>query len=387
MPRVSPFDPPPKVLELLENQPISRVTLWNGQESWLVTGYDDVKAVLQSKAFSSDVTKPGYPKVSASLATFTEGLLNHMDPPEHDEYRRMLAPEFMVKRVERLRPEVQQIVDELIDGMIDHGAPVDLVEALAFPVPARVTCAMLGIPFEDQEFFVTCAETFLGGTASAEETKAAAQDLHRYLGELIEAKVKDPTDDVLGYMASVHVASGACSVAALITIAQLILIAGFDTTANMISLGLLTLMQHPEQLQALKDDPSLIPSAAEELLRFLTITHRGRHKAAVEDITIGGQLIRAGEGVICAQDAANRDPSAFANPNDLDVRRDARGHLAFGHGVHQCIGAALARIELQVAYETLLRRLPNLALAVPLEEIEFKHEAAVYGLRAMPVTW
>lgn len=387
MQRVSPFDPPPAVLALLHDQPISRVRLWNGQESWLVTSYDDVKAVLTSKAFSSDVAKPGYPKVSASLATFTEGLLNHMDPPDHDEYRRMLAPEFMVKRMERLRPEVQGIVDGLIDDMIEHGPPTDLVAGLAFPLPARVTCTMLGVPMDDEEFFVRCAETFLGGVASAEDAAAAARDLHAYLGELIDAKAADPTDDVLGYMAGEHVARGAISREALITIAQLLLIAGFDTTANMISLGLLTLMQHPDQLEMLKAEPELIPPAAEELLRFLTITHRGRHKAAIEDVVIGGQLIRAGEGVIAAQDSANRDPAVFSDPDVLDVRREARHHLAFGHGVHQCIGAALARIELQVAYATVLRRMPNLALAVPLAEIAFKHDNAVYGINALPVVW
>jgi cytochrome P450 len=387
MQRVSPFDPPPLVLALLTDHPISRVKLWNGQESWLVTAYDDVKTVLTSKSFSSDVAKPGYPKVSESLAKFTEGLLNHMDPPEHDEYRRMLAPEFMVKRMERLRPEVQGIVNGLIDQMIEGGSPADLVAGLAFPVPARVTCTMLGVPIEDEEFFVACAETFLGGVASAEEAATAARELHEYLGNLIDAKAANPTDDVLGYMASEHLARGAISRQALITIAQLLLIAGFDTTTNMIALGLLTLMQHPDQLELLKAEPELIPAATEELLRFLTITHRGRHKAAIEDVVIGGQLIRAGEGVIAAQDSANRDPAVFRDPNVLDVRREARHHLAFGHGVHQCIGAALARIELQVAYSTVIRRMPDLALAVPVEEITFKHDNAVYGISSLPVVW
>jgi cytochrome P450 len=387
MRRESPFDPPPQIMQFLADRPVAKVRLWNGQEPWLVTRYDDVKQVLQSKAFSSDVRAPGYPKVSASLAAFTEGLLNHMDPPEHDAYRRMLAPEFMVKRIERLRPEVRRMVDDLIDAMVEQGSPADLFAAFAFPLPAQVTCAMLGIPFDDQAFFVRCAETFLGGIASAEETGAAQKDLYEYLRKLIDEKSQNPTDDVLGYMASEHVKSGGLSAEALVTIAMLILIAGFDTTANMITLGLLTLMQHPDQMDVLKREPELIPGAAEELLRFLTVTHRGRHKAALEDITVGGQLIRAGEGVIAAQDSANRDPQVFADPNVLDVRREARNHLAFGHGVHQCLGAALARIELQEAYGSVLRRLPDIRLAVPLDEIDFKHEAAVYGVRSMPVAW
>lgn len=386
--RTSPFDPPATILELLERQPISKVRLWNGLEVFLVTRYEDVKAVLQNRAFSSDVRQPGYPKMSDAFAEFTEGLLNHMDPPEHNVYRRMLAPEFMVKRVERLRDEVQAMVDELLDRMEEHGGPVDLVEALAFPVPATVTCALLGVPYSDKEFFVTCAETFLGGQASVEAASDARRQLRGYLSQLIERKLSDPTDDVLGYMATEYLAKGEVTHEALTTLAELMLIAGFDTTANMIALGLLALFEHLSQLEALKRNPELIPGAVEELLRYLTITHRGRHRVAIEDVEIGGVTIRAGEGVICAQDAANRDPEVFDHPNRLDVTRpDAKAHLAFGHGIHQCLGANLARLELQVVYATILRRMPKIHVAVPLEELHFKHDAMVYGVTALPVAW
>ena len=387
MTRESPFDPPPLIISLQAKKPISRVRLANGQESWLVTGYDNVRAVLTNKAFSADVAKPGYPRVSEALATFTEGLLNHMDGPEHDEYRRMLAPEFMLKRVNRLEPEVQQRVDALLDRMIEKGPPADLVADFAFPLPAQITCALLGVPFSDQAFFVECAESFLGQYVSAEESAAASKRMRDYLDQLISDKVTSPTDDLLGYMASEHVATGQVSRPALVTIAQLLLSAGFDTTANMIALGLLTLLQHPDQIAMLKQDPALVPAAVEELLRFLTITHRGRHRAATEDVEIDGQLIRAGEGVIVAQDAANRDPAAFDDPDRLDITRENRRHVAFGYGVHQCIGASLARLELQVAYTTLLRRLPDIQVAVPLDELAFRHDYAVYGLVSLPVSW
>lgn len=387
MRRDSPLDPPPQMLRLLAEQPISQVKLWNGQTPWLITRYDDVKAVLASRAFSADVRREGYPKVSAALATYTEGLINHLDSPEHDVYRRMLAPEFMVKRVERLRPEVQATVDRLIDAMLVAGPPADLVSSLAFPFPATVTCALMGVPYSEHGYFLSLVEVFLGGTSTAEEAASALGEFREYLGKLVDDKMTSPTDDVLGHMASVHVASGACSREALITIAQLFLIAGFDTTINMIVLGVLTLLQHVDQLAILRSDPSLIPRATDELLRFLTVTHWGRHKIAIEDVEIGGQLIRAGDGVIAAQDTANRDPAVFEDPNVFDVRRDARGHLAFGHGVHQCIGAALARIELEVVYRSILERFPDLHLAEAVRPEDFKPEAAVYGARRLIVAW
>jgi cytochrome P450 len=387
MERESPYDPPPGILRLLREEPVSRVTLWDGHEAWLVTRYDDVRTLLTNPDLSADVRRPGYPKVSAALAHFTEGLLNHMDSPEHDVYRRMLAPDFMVKRVESLRGDVEKLVDDLLDAMQTQGPPVDLVASFAFPIPALVTCSILGVPYERKDFFVQCAEAFLSGTSTAEAAAAAGRELHAYLGELIEAKKTASGTDTLSRMVTEYVASGQLDETVLVTLAELLLIAGFDTTANMIVLGTLTLLRHPDQLEELKADPGLWPGAVEELLRYLTITHRGRHRVATADIEVGGQLIRAGEGIIAAQDAANRDPDTFADPDVLDIHREARHHLAFGHGVHQCIGAAVARVELQVAYARLFARFPGLELAVPHDEIRFKHESSVYGVAELPVRW
>lgn len=387
MERESPYDPPPRILRLLRDEPVSRVTLWDGHEAWLVTRYDDVRTLLTNPDLSADVRRPGYPKVSAALAHFTEGLLNHMDSPEHDRYRRMLAPDFMVKRVEALRGDVEKLVDDLLDAMQTQGPPVDLVASFAFPIPALVTCSILGVPYDRKDFFVRCAEAFLSGTSTAEAAAAAGRELHAYLGELIETKKTAPGSDTLSRMVTEYVATGELDETVLVTLAELLLIAGFDTTANMIALGTLTLLRHPDQLEELKADPGLWPGAAEELLRYLTITHRGRHRVATADIEVGGQLIRAGEGIIAAQDAANRDPDTFADPDVLDIHREARHHLAFGHGVHQCIGAAVARVELQVAYARLFARFPGLELAVPHDEIRFKHESSVYGVAELPVRW
>src|SRR5882724_2193895 len=387
MERESPYDPPPRILRLLLDEPVSRVTLWDGAEAWLVTRYEDVRTLLTNPNLSADVRKPGYPKVSAALAHFTEGLLNHMDSPEHDLYRRMLAPDFMVKRVESLRVDVEKLVDDLLDTMQAHGAPADLVASFAFPIPALVTCSILGVPYDRKDFFVECAEAFLSGTSTAEAAGAAGRALHAYLGELIEAKKTASGTDTLSRMVTEHVATGQLDETVLVTLAELLLIAGFDTTANMIALGTLTLLRHPDQLDELKANPGLWPGAVEELLRYLTITHRGRHRVATADIQVGGQLIRAGQGIIAAQDAANRDPDTFPKPDLLDIHREARHHLAFGHGVHQCIGAAVARVELQVAYARLFARFPELELAVPHDQIRFKHESSVYGVAELPVRW
>jgi cytochrome P450 len=293
----------------------------------------------------------------------------------------------MVKRVESLRVDVEKLVDDLLDTMQAHGAPADLVASFAFPIPALVTCSILGVPYDRKDFFVECAEAFLSGTSTAEAAAAAGRELHAYLGELIEAKKTAPGTDTLSRMVTEYVATGLLDETVLVTLAELLLIAGFDTTANMIALGTLTLLRHPDQLDELKANPGLWPGAVEELLRYLTITHRGRHRVATADIQVGGQLIRAGQGIIAAQDAANRDPDTFPNPDLLDIHREARHHLAFGHGVHQCIGAAVARVELQVAYARLFARFPGLELAVPHDQIRFKHESSVYGVAELPVRW
>lgn len=245
---------------------------------------------------------------------------------------------------------------------------------------------LLGVPVEEREYFSERAEACLSG--SLERSRTASQELADYMAKLVEAKRSNPVDDLLSQMIVEHVESGALSVDELVLQARLLLVAGFDTTANMITLGTLTLLQHPDQLRALREDSTLIPGAVDELLRYLTVTHRGRHRVATADIEIGGKLIRAGEGVITAQDAANRDETVFEDPNQLDIRRpDAHHHLAFGYGPHMCLGAPLAKIELQVAYKALFERLPTLRLAVPFDEIEFKHDSAVYGVHRMPVEW
>jgi cytochrome P450 len=250
-----------------------------------------------------------------------------------------------------------------------------------------VICELLGVPYADHDFFQKCSRILVSTRSTVEQATGAADDLKAYLVELLGRKAAEPADDVLSRL--VVDQARAMTRERLADMAMLLLVAGHETTANMIALGTLTLFQHPDQLAELRErqDPGLVASAVEELLRYLNIVHSGRRRVAIEDVEVGGQLIRAGEGVVVATDAGNRDASAFADPDVLDIHRQARHHVAFGYGVHQCLGQPLARVELQVVYGTLYRRVPTLRPAVPLEEIRFKHDMLVYGVHELPVSW
>jgi cytochrome P450 len=383
-----PFDPPP---QLMAAEPISRVRIWNGDTPWLITDYATQRAVLADQRFSADTTRPGYPVQSAAVLARrqTSQPFIVLDDPEHDRQRKMLTRNFMIKRVEAMRPRVQEIVDGLIDAMLAGPKPADLVTEFALPVPSLVICELLGVPYADHDFFQACSKKLIARSTPVEEALQASEDLRDYLLDLVAAKEKAPTDDMIGRLITDQMAAGELSREDVASMASLMLIAGHETTANMIALGTLALLEHPEQLAEIRDadDPKLIANAVEELLRYLNIVHSGRRRVATEDIEVGGRLIRAGEGVILANDAGNRDGSAFPEPDRLDIHRQARHHIAFGYGVHQCLGQPLARMELQVVYSTLYRRIPTLELAVPLEDIQFKHDMVVYGVHSLPVTW
>jgi cytochrome P450 len=382
-----PFDPPPAARALQENGPLHRVSLADGREPWLVTRYDEGKQVLSSLSVSADASHPGYP---SAHATSGGGGLSFilMDDPEHARLRRMVTAPFAIKRIEALRPVVQQITDDLIDQLLAGPNPVDLVEAFALPLPSLVICALLGVPYEDHDQFQAHSKTIIRRTTTEAERQEAFQALGAYLTSLLRRKTKEPGDDLLTDIAG-RVTAGDMTEGEAVQMGILLLIAGHETTANMIALGTLALLEHPDERDRLLDnpEPALVASAVEELLRYLTITHDGRKRVATEDITVAGTTIHAGEGVIVATDLANRDPEVYPNPDRLDLTRNPRNHIAFGFGVHQCLGQPLARVELQVVYPTLFRRIPTLSRAVPLAEIPFKHDGAVYGVYELPVTW
>lgn len=382
-----PFDPPPAARALQEDGPVHRVALRDGREPWLVTRYDEGKQVLSSLSVSADAANPGYPSASASGGGGGLSFIL-MDDPEHARLRRMVTAPFAIKRIEALRPVVQQITDDLIDQLLAGPNPVDLVEAFALPLPSLVICALLGVPYEDHDQFQAHSKTIIRRTTTDDERQEAFRELSAYLVSLLHRKTAEPGDDLLTDIAG-RVSAGDMTEGEAVQMGILLLIAGHETTANMIALGTLALLEHPDERDRIRDDPdaALVASAVEELLRYLTITHDGRKRVVTEDLDVAGTTIRAGEGVIVATDLANRDPDVYPDPDRLDLTRNPRNHVAFGFGVHQCLGQPLARVELQVVYPTLFRRIPTLARAVPLDEVPFKHDGAVYGVYELPVTW
>lgn len=383
-----PFDPPPELMARQAEGPLTRVRLWDGSTPWLVTRYADQRALLADPRVSADMERPGYPRQGPMNPNGRRIGFILMDDPEHARLRRMVTAPFAIRRIAAMRPAVQRIVDDLIDTMLAGPNPVDLVEAFALPVPSLVICDLLGVPYADHDFFQANSRTVIRRTAKPEERAAAMGNLTGYLDRLVAEKLASPKDDLLSGLTE-RVKAGELSIEDAAQMGVLLLIAGHETTANMIALGTLALLEHPDQLARLRDadDPEVVASAVEELLRYLNITHNGRRRVALADIEIAGQVIHAGEGMILANDIGNRDPEAFADPDSLDISRDARHHVAFGFGVHQCLGQPLARMELQVAYGTLYRRVPTLALATDIDRIPFKHDGSVYGVYELPVTW
>jgi cytochrome P450 len=390
IPRTCPFSPPAEYTELQERAPVSRVTLPTGATAWVLTRHADIRAMLTDPRFSSDRANPGFPVLvegqNRVAATFPPSLIS-MDPPVHGPARRAVVGEFTVRRMEALRPRIQQIVDEYLDLMLAGPRPADLVQALSLPVPSRVICELLGVPYADHDFFQSRSSALLRRSTPLEERMRARDELRSYLDELVSRKERIPADDLLGRQVAKRREDGAAGHSDLVGLALLLLIAGHETTANMISLGTLALLEHPDNIAAIREDPGKTPGAVEELLRYFTIAELAASRVATEDVEIGGVLIRAGEGVVALGSSANRDPEAFDHPDELDIGRGARHHVAFGFGPHQCLGQNLARTELQIVFDTLFRRVPGLRLAASVRDLPFKDDGAIYGLYAFPVTW
>ncbi|WP_405517121.1 cytochrome P450 [Streptomyces canus] len=393
MPRAAgcPFAPPPAMMKLHAEDPVSRVRLWDGSVHWLVTRYEDQRALYGDPRLSVDTTRPGFPYLNEAFretaAKNPPSFLN-MDDPDHARIRRMVTGAFAVKRIEAMRPAVQRMTDDLIDDMLAGPKPVDLVEALTLPLPSLVICELLGVPYEDHDFFQANSKVGLRRDVTAEAVRAAFGEIYQYLSGRIDAKLTDPADDMLSELAA-RVRAGDLTHHDATMLGVLLLGAGHETSANMLALGILAFLEHPDQLAVVRDtdDPKVLASAADEMLRYLTVVHNGQRRLALEDLEIGGRSIRAGEGVIMPGATGNWQSDVFPDPERLDVRRDARRHMAFGFGIHQCLGQPLARLELQVVYHTVLRRIPTLRRATGLDKIPFKDDGIVYGVYELPVTW
>jgi cytochrome P450 len=372
-----------------EEAPISRVTLPGRSQAWVATRHEDVRKVLTDARFSADRRRPQFPQLipSARPKTPLAPSLITMDPPEHGQARRAVVGEFTVRRMGALRPRIQEIVDERIDALLAGPQPADLVEAFSLPIPSLVICELLGVPYADHEFFQEHSSKLLSRTVSPEDRNASIEHLQTYLDSLVTEKEADPCDDLLGRQILKQREDGTVDHDSLVSLAFLLLIAGHETTANMISLGTAALLTNPAQLETIRRDPAKTLDAVEELLRYFTIADTVTARVAMEDVEIGGVLIRAGEGILALGYSANRDPQAFDRPDELDIQRGARHHVAFGFGPHQCLGQNLARMELQIVFDTLFKRIPGLRIAAEIDDLPFKNDAAVYGLYSMPVSW
>ncbi|MEU7812513.1 cytochrome P450 [Pseudonocardia sp. NPDC049154] len=380
-----PFDPPPELIRAREHGPISRYTFPGGEPGWLVTGFDLVRAVLADPRFSSRKELMRHPLIDVTgmdIPPAPPGEFLLMDEPQHGRYRKPLVGRFTVRRMRLLTERVEQITADHLDAMEKAGPPTDLVSAFATPVPAIVICELLGVPYEDRDSFQEQVGSFMSGEASDEELIAAYTATQEYLAELVAAKRASPTDDLLSDLTDSDLTDEELKGVSLILLA-----AGLDTTANMLALGTFALLRNPAQLAALRADRTLVDGAVEELLRYLSVA-KTFMRTALEDVELGGRTIAAGTTVIASYSTANRDPERFPDPHVLDLRRQDGAHLAFGHGIHQCLGQQLARVEMRVAFPALFDRFPTLRLAVPADEVGLRPETAdIHGVKSLPVTW
>ncbi|MFI9452312.1 cytochrome P450 [Amycolatopsis sp. NPDC052450] len=385
-----PFDPPSEITRLREARPVSPMVFPDGHEGWLVTGYDEARQLMADTRFSSrqDIGILHAPYETPGMPTPTEpsppmpGMFIAMDPPDHGRLRKRLTGAFTVKRMKQLEDHIAEITERQLDAMAALVPPVDLVKEFALPVPSLVICELLGVPYEDRESFQADSAQLMVRDQTLEEKMAAFIGMNTFLTELVTRKRETPGDDILSDLGRHE----DLTIEELAGAAFLLLLAGHETTANMLSLGTFALLEHPEQLAELRADAELLPGAVEEMLRYLSVADIF-FRYATEDLELGGETIRAGSTVIISLLAANRDPRRFDNPDALDLRRNARGLLSFGHGIHQCLGQQLARIEMKAGFEGLLRRFPTLALAVPADEVKLKTDMNIYGVHELPVTW
>ncbi|MFI6525257.1 cytochrome P450 [Streptomyces uncialis] len=379
-----PFDPP-EGLTALSDEPMRRMRYADGHVGRLVTGHAAARAILADPRFSSRYELLHLPEpmegMPGQIPPAPIGDIIGLDAPEHTRYRRLLTGRFTVRRMRQLTERVERFTKECLDAMEEAGPTADLVEAFAQPVPALVICELLGVPYSDRERFQSQVATLFDQTADAGAKGDAYTALLQYLGELVLAKRAEPTDDLLSDLTTSDLTDEE-----LAGIGGLLLAAGLDTTANMLALGTFALLSNPDQLDALRADPGLAAQTVEELLRYLSVADP-LLRSALEDVEVDGTLIKAGETVTVSVQAVNRDPRRFPDPDRLDIHRKATGHLAFGHGVHQCLGQQLARVEMAVAFPALLARFPTLRLAVPPREVPLRERSNIYGVVSLPVTW
>lgn len=388
--RRNAFDPVPELRRIRDTTGVQTVINAFGMEVFLVTRYEDIKEVLADHEHFSNARPPGFVLPGASQteeeqASARAGNLLGLDPPEHQRLRRMLTPEFTIRRIRRLEPRITEIVDQHLDAMQSAGSPADLVGGFALPIPSLVICELLGVPYSDRDGFQRRTARQLDLSIPIDERLELQRQGREYMHSLVERARVAPGDDILGMLIREH--GDELTDDELVGIASLLLVAGHETTSNMLGLGTLALLRHPEQLAAVHDDPTAVGPAIEELLRWLSIVHSAIPRITTADVEVAGVPIPAGRLVFVSLPSGNRDPGFIDAPEVLDISRGAPGHLAFGHGVHHCLGAPLARMEMRIALPALLTRFPGLKLADRFDDVEFRSFHFIYGLRSLAVSW
>jgi cytochrome P450 len=382
------LDPQPELAELRRDEPVARVLLPSGDIVWMITRYDDVRTVLADQRFSrTAAAASGGPRITAGRPSLPSSILA-ADPPAHTRLRKLVAPAFTAHRSKQLRSSIAVLVVDLLETMGNVGPPADLVIHLTQPLPLAVICELMGVPDTSRKPFHTWADALKNVTAQpAEATTAALAEMTDYLGELVAAKRADPTDDLLGTLITARDQQERLSEEELVSFCLVLLLGGYQTTAERLAGMIYTLLRHPDQLDLLRAYPGRVSTAVEELLRYPQFTATGLLRVVTEDLELGGVTLRAGEAVMPMMSSANRDESIFVNADQLDLFRTDNPHLSFGHGVHYCLGAQLARIELTEALDGLLRRFPGLRLAGPEHPPLWKTGLTIRAPRSLPVCW
>ncbi|MFD0557052.1 cytochrome P450 [Stackebrandtia endophytica] len=386
--RETPFDPPTALLAL-QDRPLRPMTYQpDGVDGWLVTGHAQARTILADprfvlgQRFVRSPTELPHFFVSASEHV-PPGFFFFMDPPDHTRLRRKVTSVFTVKGMRRLEPRITEIIEDRLAALRAAGSGADLMHHFALPVPSLVICEMLSVPYADRDAFQRTSGDIFNQALSVDARNASMAELVDYVLGLVPAKRREPGDDLLGSLA----ADDDLTDAEVAGIGMILLLGGHETTAHMFGLGTFALLEQPDQMDRLRTEPELMPTAVEELLRYLTVAHAGMMRIATEDALIHGQTIRAGQYVTVAPHAANRDPDRYDRATELDVGRNAQGHLAFGHGMHQCVGQQLARVEMRIGFTKLLDAFGDLRLAVPAEEVRMCSDMFIYGVESLPVAW
>lgn len=390
--RASAFDPPAEYAKLRATEPVSQVKLFDDSLAWLVVKYHDVCKVATDERLSKQRTRPGFPELSAGgkAAAKNKPTFVDMDRPDHMGQRSMVEAFFNEEYINSLKPYIQKTVDDLLGAIQAKGCgePIDLIETFALPVPSYIIYTILGVPFEDLEYLTQQNAIRTNGSGTAQEAAAANEELLTYLASLVDKRSEEPTDDLLSRLVVEQLRPGHIEKSDAVQIAFLLLVAGNATMINMIALGVVVLMQHPDQLAQLKADSSLVPNFVNELCRYHTGSSLAMKRVAKEDIELGGKTIRAGEGIIAANASGNRDGEIFTDPDIFDLHRVHRHDaLGFGYGPHRCIAELLAKTEMEIVFESLFKTFPNLKISVPIEEIEVTPRQRDVGIVKLPVQW